>query len=427
MLRFAIMAKRGERSGDFGNWLNVFRSLNEAQSRWFAAQKALELGRGGIKQVHELTGLSRTTLIKGMDELKRRDELDTAEGIRRRGGGRKKAEVTPEYSPLVRELEKLLDENTAGNPMSLLKWTLKSTRTLAKELTGCGYSVSAMTVCRLLHKLDYSLQANRKTIEKGADHPNRDQQFRHINKTVKKFLAKGDPVISVDTKKKERIGKFKNSGRTWQKKGQPKEVNIYDFPSLAKGTAVPYGTYDVQRNEGMVNVGMSRDTAEFAVESIRQWWRRFGRRHYPEAKRLLICADGGGSNGSRSRAWKYHLQQLADEMAVTISVCHYPPGTSKWNKIEHRMFSFISMNWKGQPLVSFETVVKLIEDTRNRKGLKVKARLDTSIYEKGLKIPDETMEQVRIEHDRVCPQWNYAIKARKKRLPKKRKRKKDPK
>ena len=265
-----------------------------------------------------------------------------------------------------------------------------------------------MRWCRL-RELDYSLQANVKTKE-GSAPPGRDAQFRYINAQVKRFLQRGEPILSVDAKKKERVGAFKNAGRTWRPKGQPSHVNIYDYPSLAVGPATPYGAYDVQRNEGFVNVGMSHDTAEFAVESLRRWWRLVGRPRYPRAKALLVCADGGGGNGSRNRAWKYHLQHLANHLGVAITVCHYPPGTSKWNKIEHRMFSFISLNWRGQPLVSYETVVNLISATRTRAGLRVKAILDPRTYTAGLKISDEEMAAIHLERHALHPDWNYTIK-----------------
>jgi hypothetical protein len=310
---------------------------------------------------------------------------------------------------LVRALEKIMDETTAGDPMSLLRWTSKSTDRLAEELTRRGHPISADTVGRRLRELEYSLQANVKTKE-GSAPPGRDEQFRYINTQVKRFLKRGEPILSIDAKKKERVGTFKNAGRTWRPTGQPYHVNVYDYPSLGVGSATPYGAYDVQRNEGFVNVGTSHDTAEFAVESLRRWWRLFGRRRYPRAKALLLCADGGGSNGSRNRAWKYHLQHLADHLGVAITVCHYPPGTSKWNKIEHRMFSFISLNWRGQPLVSYETVVNLISATRTRAGLRVKAILDPRTYEAGIKISDEEMEALRLERHALYPDWNYTLK-----------------
>ena len=307
----------------------------------------------------------------------------------------------------------IMDENTAGDPMSLLRWTNKSTTAIAKELTRQGHRISDETVRRRLIELDYCLQSNRKNLEGGSP-DTRDEQFRYINSQVKKFLSLDEPVLSVDTKKKEQVGNFKNSGRIWRRKGKPKEVNMHDFPSLGDGPAIPYGAYNVNRNEGFVNVGITHDTAEFAVESIRRWWKYIGRRYYPEAKRLLICADSGGSNGNRNRAWKYYLQSFVDENSLDVTVCHYPPGTSKWNKVEHRMFSYISMNWRGQPLVSYEAVVNLIGATRTSTGLRVKAKLDEKAYETGVKISDEQMETVKWKPHKKNPQWNYTIMPRKK-------------
>jgi len=389
-------------------FLRVLRTLNEAQGRWFVAREALAVGRGGLKAMHVLTGMARPTILRGMRELQAGTALGASGRVRQPGGGRKRLEVAD--PKLVRAIEKIMDETTAGDPMSLLRWTSKSTARIAEELTRRGHPISADTVGRRLRELEYSLQANLKTKE-GSAPPGRDEQFRYINAQVKRFLKRGEPILSIDAKKKERVGAFKNAGRTWRPKGQPYRVNVYDYPSLAVGTAIPYGAYDVQRNEGFVNGGMSHDTAEFAVESLRRWWRLFGRRRYPRAKALLLCADGGGSNGSRNRAWKYHLQQLADHLGVAITVCHYPPGTSKWNKIEHRMFSFISLNWRGQPLVSYETAVNLISATRTRGGLRVKAILDPRSYEAGTKISDEEMEAIRLERHARYPDWNYTIKA----------------
>jgi len=296
--------------------------------------------------------------------------------------------------------------------MSHLRWTNKSTTRIAEELTRQGHPSSDETVRRRLRELGYTMQANVK-VKEGLAAAGRDKQFRYINDQVKKFLACGEPVLSVDTKKKEQVGEFKNPGATWRPKGMPLAVNTSDYPDLGKGPAIPYGAYDVNRNEGFVNVGMTHDTAEFAVESLRRWWRMVGRRHYNAAGALLLCADGGGSNGSRNRAWKFYLQRLSDELGIQMMVCHYPPGTSKWNKIEHRMFSFISMNWRGQPLVSYETVVNLIGATRTRKGLRVKAKLDTRTYKVGIKIPDEAMERLNIRLHQVNPKWNYTISPRK--------------
>ena len=384
--------------------LKVLGALNESQARWYVAREALARGRGGLKAMYELTGMSRPTILKGIRELRQQKELPR-ERVRQLGAGRKRLE---ESDPgLQAALERIMEENTAGDPMSLLRWTNKSTIRLAEELTRLGHSVSDETVRRRLVEMGYSLQANAKNLEDSA--AGRDQQFRYINRQVRQSLARQEPVLSVDTKKKERVGNFKNAGKTWRPKGQPVEVNVYDFPHLGVGPAIPYGAYDQQRNEGFVNVGISHDTAEFAVESVRRWWRWIGRRSYPKATRLLLCADGGGSNGSRNRAWKYHLQQFADQSALAITVCHYPPGTSKWNKIEHRMFSFISLNWQGKPLVSYETVINLIGATRTTTGLRVKAKLDTRFYEAGVKITDEEMEQINLRAHRTNPEWNYTI------------------
>jgi len=390
--------------------LKVLGALNEAQARWYVAREALSRGRGGLKAVHELTGLSRPTILKGMRELQQLDELSSGERVRQPGGGRKRLEASD--PGLERALERIMEENTAGDPMSLLRWTNKSTARIAQELTRQGHRVSDETVRRRLGELDYSLQGNAKNKEEEASAEGRDAQFRYINTQVKKHLARGEPVVSVDTKKKERVGNFKNAGKTWRPQGQPMEVNVYDYPHLGLGTAIPYGAYDVQRNEGFVNVGMTHDTAEFAVHSLRQWWKMVGWRHYPRAQALLVCADGGGSNGSRNRAWKYHLQQFSDQFGVPVTVCHYPPGTSKWNKIEHRMFSFISLNWQGRPLISYETVVNLIGSTRTKAGLRVKAKLDPKFYEPGVKISDEEMDQLRIKPHRLHPVWNYTISPR---------------
>jgi hypothetical protein len=309
---------------------------------------------------------------------------------------------------LQRRLKAIVEETTAGDPMSPLKWTSKSTRTIAEELERSGHSVSNVTVARCLAEMGYTLQANVKTRE-GPQHPDRDTQFRYLNRQVKSFRRTGDPVISVDTKKKELVGAFKNGGRRWMPQGKPDAVSVHDFPSQAEGKAIPYGAYDIARNRAVVNVGVTHETAEFAVESIRRWWHMDGRRHYRGAPRLLICADSGGGNGSRQRAWKVHLQQLSDETGLAISVCHYPPGTSKWNKIEHRLFSFISLNWKGKPLINFETVVNLIGGTRTKTGLKVKAILDTNPYETGVELSKKDMDQLHLTRHKTHPDWNYTI------------------
>jgi DDE family transposase len=392
-------------------WLKVLSTLNERQARLFVAERALTLGRGGISQMSRLTGISRPTIMKGAAELVAKGGLPAVvEGrVRRPGGGRRKVE---EVDPgLRRELVRIMEETTAGDPMSLLKWTSKSTRAIAEQLAGQGHPVSSVTVGRCLHDMDYSLQANVKELE-GPQHPDRDAQFRYINARVKSFLRSHDPVISVDTKKKELVGAFRNAGRTWRPKGHPERVMVHDFPSRSEGHAIPYGTYDVASDRAVVNVGVTHDTAEFAVESIRRWWRLLGRRSYASAGRLLICADAGGSNGNRLRAWKLHLQDLADELRLAITVCHYPPGTSKWNKIEHRLFSFISMHWKGQPLLSYETIVALIGGTSTRSGLKVKAVLDTSKYRTGIKVSASEMNGLKLKAHAPHPEWNYTISSR---------------
>ena len=389
-------------------WIRVLPTLPEAQRRWLAGAKALELGRGGLTHVQRTTGLSVNTVAKGMREVQEGLPAMVPERLRRSGAGRRPVEeADPE---LLKALRRLVKESTAGSPMRALLWTHKSTRTLAAEMARRGHAVSPNTVGRLLEELGYSLQVNAKSKE-GRSSPERDAQFRYINAQVEKFQAEGNPVLSVDTKKKERVGEFKNAGRTYRPKGEPTEVNVYDFPDLGEGVAVPYGAYDVSRNRGFVNVGMSHDTAEFAVESLRWWWRRYGRRHYPDATAWLVCADGGGSNGSRNRAWKYHLHTLTKELGIPVTVCHYPPGTSKWNKIEHRMFSFISMNWQGVPLESYATVVNLIAGTRTRGGLRVRARLDRKTYEKGKRIPEEVLNRIPLQPHDTNPKWNYTIRS----------------
>jgi len=388
-------------------WLKVLSTLNELQARLFAAERALQLGRGGISRVSQLTGMSRPAIYRGLKELRGKSLGQPAPGrIRRAGGGRKRAaEVDPQIRRLLR---KIVEETTAGDPMSLLKWTNKSTHLMAQELTRQGHPVSAMTVSRYLREMGYSLQGNVKSVE-GPQHRDRDAQFRYINRQVKSFGRSGDPVISVDTKKKELVGAFRNPGRQWRPQGEAEQVLVHDFPQLGQGKAIPYGTYDVAEDRALVNVGITHDTAEFAVASIRRWWQMLGRKTYPKAARLLICADAGGSNGNRSRSWKLHLQHLANTIGAPISVCHYPPGTSKWNKIEHRLFSFISMNWRGQPLISYEAVVNLIGSTRTRSGLEVKALLDTGTYETGRKVSTQEMEQLNLQGHSFHPDWNYTL------------------
>lgn len=385
-------------------WLKVFSLLNEVQRRWFAAEKSIELGYGGISEVSRVTGISRTTITQGRMELKSSKNITLIPSkIRKKGGGRR---IVAEDQKLITAIEKILDETSAGDPMSRLKWTCKSTRTIAEDLKKQGLNISRMGVARILKNQGYSLQSNKKMLS-GKDHPDRDAQFKHINRLVTSFSQTNDPVISVDTKKKELVGNFKNNGQIWTK--ETIEVLDHDFASYAIGRAVPYGAYDVNRNEGFVNVGMSYDTSEFAVNSIWQWWRHFGQKNYTKAQRLFICADGGGSNGSRTRAWKFFLQELANRIGIPITVAHYPPGTSKWNKIEHRMFSFISMNWKGMPLENFEAIVKLISATTTKNGLKIKAKLDSKEYKKGVKITDHEFDEINLKFSNKFPQWNYTI------------------
>jgi hypothetical protein len=311
----------------------------------------------------------------------------------------------------MRALETLVAPVTRGDPMSPLRWTCKSAAKLADELRADGHSVSERSINRLLHALGYSLQSNRKTIE-GDDHPDRDAQFLHINRRAHAFQRRGQPVISVDTKKKELVGRFRNGGREWSPRGQPELVDVYDFAHKGLGKTVPYGVYDEANNTGWVSVGVDHDTAEFAVESIRRWWRQMGSESYPRAKRLLITADGGGSNGSRNRLWKVELQKLADEIELDISVCHFPPGTSKWNKIEHRMFCHIMENWRGRPLVSRAVVVNLIGHTRTKTGLDIRSELDENSYPRGRKITDDQMEALKIKRDKFHGEWNYTLSPR---------------
>jgi Rhodopirellula transposase DDE domain len=405
------MTRSNRRSPKESRWLRVLGTLNEFQARLFIADKALDQGRGGISRMSELTGMSRTTITKAVAEVTSRKKLRVAEEerIRASGAGRKKAEEA--NTQLKGELTRIVEQTTAGDPMSALRWTNQSTQSIAEELTRRGHPVSDKTVARCLLEMGYSLQLNRKTKE-GPQHPNRDAQFRYINRQEAMFRASGDPVISVDTKKKELVGAFQNKGRTWRPQGQPYAVNIHDFPSQAEGKAIPYGTYDILSNRAVVNVGTSHDTAEFAVESIRRWWRMDGRRRYRGASRLLICADAGGSNSSRGRAWKLNVQALANEIQIPITVCHYPPGTSKWNRVEHRLFSFISLTWKGQPLWNYETIVNLIGATRTKTGLKVKAILDTNEYETGIEVSKQQMAELQIRRHQKHPDWNYTLSPR---------------
>jgi hypothetical protein len=383
--------------------------LSERARRRWAAVEAVALGRGGISVVSAATGLAHTTIRRGIGELGHGNALPTGRQ-RRAGAGRKTAEVVCPGLPAA--LERLVEPESRGDPMSPLRWTCKSTRRLAEELTAQGYAVGPTTVRHLLRKAGYSLQANRKTRE-GEAHPDRDAQFRYINRRVQAQHRHGQPAVSVDTKKKETLGNLKNPGETWRRKGQPREVDTHDFPDPRKGKAVPYGVYDLGHNEAWVSVGVSSDTAEFAVAAIRCWWKRWGRGRHRQAVRLLITADSGGSNSSRSRLWKVELQRLSDETGLEIEVCHFPPGTSKWNKIEHRLFCHVTRNWQGQPLESYEIVVNLIGSTTTSTGLKVYADLDPSKYEKGRKVTDEEFAEVNIKPSRFHGEWNYVIRPKK--------------
>ena len=380
--------------------------LSERSCRLWAATEAMALGRRGVGILVKLTRISESTIRSGISELKAyKPESIISKKIRKPGGGRKSIAVK---SPNIKkDLLELLESATRGDPMSPLRWSAKSTRNLAAELRKKGYVISHVVVSKLLKEMDYSLQANRKTCE-GSKNPDRNAQFEYINNKAKEFLLSESPVISIDTKKKELIGNFKNAGREYAPQGEALDVNVYDFQeALLK--AVPYGIYDVAKNEGWVNVGINNDTAQFAVESLRRWYNGLGKARYPNAKKLMITADGGGSNGSRVRLFKYELQKFSNETGLEVSVCHFPPGTSKWNKIEHRMFSFITQNWRAKPLLDMVTVVNLIAATTTKNGLKICCELDENIYEKGIKISDEEMNNLNIARHDFHGEWNYTI------------------
>lgn len=382
--------------------------LDEQTFRLCLGAEALSMGYGGASAVARAAGVSRTTVHAGMTLLRQEMETGLIErsGVRKPGGGRK---ATKDKEPeLLEDLDKLLDPVTRGDPMVPLRWTAKSTTKLAKELQARGHKVSQATVWRLLDELGYSMQSNRKTRE-GTEHPDRNAQFEHIGATVKDFLERGLPVISVDTKKKENVGTFKNGGKEWQKKQEPVEVNMHDFVDPNLGKAIPCGVYDIGRNEGWVSVGVTHDTSEFAVATIRRWWVKMGRQVYPTARELLITADGGGSNGVRVRLWKRELQRLANELGMTIHVRHFPPGTSKWNKIEHRMFCHITENWRARPLTSVMTVVNLIGNTHTQEGLLIQSELDENSYETGKKVEDAEMKSLTITRSDFHGEWNYSI------------------
>ena len=388
---------------------SIFPYLDEKQRRLVAAGDALVLGRGGISEVSKTSGMSRPTIYQGIKDLQQREKDDNR--IRKVGGGRKK--LSQKKPSILNRLESLVEPLTRGDPMSHLRWTCKSTRQLAEELSQNNYPVSHTVVAEMLHELGYSLQANFKSID-SSTHTDRDKQFRYINSLVETHIGKGLPVISVDTKKKELVGQYKNNGKEWRPKGKPENVNTHDFLDKKLGKAIPYGVYDIGNNLGWVNVGCDSDTAAFAVESIRRWWLSMGRSIYEKSGRLLITADSGGSNGYRIRLWKVELQKLANEIEMDITVCHFPPGTSKWNKIEHRLFSYISMNWRGQPLVSHEVIVNLIGSTTTKKGLRVTANLDKNRYPKGIKVSDDEFARVQLEPHEFHGEWNYTIKTRQK-------------
>lgn len=378
--------------------------LNERLRRQWAAAEARALGWGGVSAVCLATGIARNTIARGLKELDQ--GVGTIHSVRSPGGGRKKATETDPR--LEHALERLVDPVTRGDPESPLRWTCKSTTQLAVELTRQGHPVSPSTVGRLLKAAGYSLQGNRKTKE-GGQHPDRNAQFEHINARVKTFQKRAQPVISVDTKKKELVGNFRNSGREWLPRGEPDEVLVHDFMDKQLGKAIPYGVYDITQNEGWVSVGIDHDTARFAVQAIRRWWKKMGRKRHPAAKELLITADGGGSNSSRCRLWKVALQELANGLEMPIHVCHFPPGTSKWNKIEHRMFCHITQNWRGRPLVSHEVIINLIANTSTRQGLRIKAELDQANYPLKTKVTDDELRAVQIKRHKFHGEWNYSI------------------
>ena len=393
---------------------SLLPEMDERRRRQWAAAEARELGWGGVSLVARATGLSRPTITTGLRELDQPIPQRAAQAarVRQPGGGR--PPLTKTDPGLLSALESLLEPVTRGDPESPLRWTCKSTRRLAEELTGKNHRVGPRTVAMLLHNAGYSLQANRKTRE-GLAHPDRNAQFEYINASVARSLLNNQPAISVDTKKKELVGDFKNGGREWRPQGKPEEVRVHDFLDKTLGKAIPYGVYDMVNNQGWVSVGIDHDTAQFAANSIRRWWDEMGRSRFPKAKELLITADGGGSNGHRTRLWKVSLQVLADELGLTLNVCHFPPGTSKWNKIEHRLFSFITQNWRGKPLVNLQAIVSLIANTTTSTGLIVKAALDTNHYETEIKVSDEELAALRMQRHEFHGDWNYTITPRRKK------------
>jgi hypothetical protein len=381
--------------------------LDERGRRRFAAAEALAAGRGGVTAVSRITGLARSTIARGLAELRGEAAPEAASGrVRRQGGGRRSLVATD--ATLLADLKELVEPATRGDPMAPLLWTARSLRTLASALGALGHRIGHNVVADLLREMGYSLQANRKTRE-GTNHPDRDAQFGYLNDRVKEALTADEPAISVDTKKKELVGDFKNGGREYSPKGQPEAVRVHDFLIPELGRAAPYGVYDIADNAGWVSVGIDHDTASFAVNAIRRWWQSMGCLRYPNATRLLITADCGGSNGARVRLWKRELQTLADELGLAVTVCHLPPGTSKWNKIEHRLFSFITKNWRGKPLISYQTIVQLIAATTTTAGLTVKSEIDTNAYPAGVKVSDAEMDAININRHQFHGDWNYTI------------------
>lgn len=385
----------------------VLPSLNEKQRRLLLGAEAIALGYGGITYLSDITGVSANTIARGIRDIAS-ENSDTSR-IRRSGSGRKK--LVDKFPDLKSCIEEIIEPDTRGDPETPLRWTCKSVRNIADFLENEGHIVGRQSVARILRAMEYSLQGNRKTKEE-KDHPDRDRQFKFINKTCKKFLSRNEPVISVDAKKKELVGEYKNSGQEWRKNHKPVDVNGHDFPDPKVPKAIPYGVYDIGNNSGWVNVGITADTAEFAVASIRYWWQYIGSKRYPKATKILICADAGGSNSYRSRLWKKEIQDLADSKQLEIVICHFPPGTSKWNKIEHRLFSFISINWRGKPLTTYQVIINLITATKTTTGLIVKARLDKKTYKKGKKVANQEMSTLKIFKNKFHGEWNYTVKPR---------------
>lgn len=388
-------------------YLRISESLDELSRRLWAANESMSIGYGGVAVVSMATGISKPTIEKGIHEIRESDY--PRDRIRRKGGGRK--ELSQKEPGLIRDLRKLIEPSVSGDPQSSLLWVSRSLRRISEEMGNTGYAVSHAKVGNLLHDMGFRLKGNRKTRE-GRSHPDRNEQFKHINDRAIEFMGNNEPVISVDAKKKELIGNFRNSGKEWKPPGEVDEVNVYDFLSDAEGKANPYGVYDLKNNEGWVSIGIDHDTAEFAVESIRRWWNLLGKKRYLQAGKLLITADGGGSNGSRVKLWKVELQKFADQSGLDIAVCHFPPGMSKWNKIEHRMFSYITMNWRGKPLRSYKTIIELIGNTRTKNGLRISADMDTGIYETGKEVSDEELERISLIRDEFHGNWNYTIQSR---------------